>query len=100
MAGRATVTAVLSRKAMPDASTVAMSTHRPRVVPSATGGSGRVPVTGASAGYGMGEEVGERGHGPGGRQRHDPGDHDAPRDAHRTADSRRVAPTPMIDVVV
>src|SRR3954453_19778685 len=78
--GSATDTAVASRNAMPDASTVTVTSHRPRAVPSATGTASLAPVTG-SAGDEVGEEVGDGGDRAGGGQRDDPGDHDVAGDA-------------------
>src|SRR4051812_12256192 len=77
MEGRATWTAVASRNAMPVASTVTTTSHRPGAVPKATGGPSRLPVTGqASADGEVGQEVGRGGHDAGCRERDDPRDHD------------------------
>src|SRR3954471_11071467 len=102
MDGRATWTAVESRKAMPDARTVTTTSQRPGVVPSATEGRAWLLVTGAprprpsdpcpwllcplvtwpvrsrrrSADDEVGEEVRQRCHGTGRRQGDDPREND------------------------
>src|SRR3712207_3828865 len=72
MACSATWTAVASRNAMPDASTVTTTSQRPGAVPRATGSGGDVTGT-VLADDGVREPVGERRHRAGGGKGDHPG---------------------------